>query len=151
MIQESGRSLIELMGVMIVSGILVASTVKMYNSIRKNQILSISIIKLEDVSKNIKYLKSKEDGYADISIDYLIKSGVLKSDIPPIGKYWNIKHENNFQNASINISGLSKSECEYFKFKKFDWANSVKINDNMDVEFVPCLQGTDNNISFVVD
>ena len=151
MIDESGKSLVEIMGVMVISAILVASTVKIYNSIRKNQILSLSLMKLEEVSKNIKYLKSRDEGYANISLDYLIKSGALKSGIPPIGKYWNIKNENNFQSASINISGLTKSECEYFKLKKCDWVISTVINGYIDIKNAVCVDGIDNNISFIVD
>ena len=151
MIQESGRSLIEIMGGVAISAILLMSTIKTYNSIRKNQILSLSLMKLEEISKNIKYLKSKDEGYANISLDYLIKSGALKNALPPVGKYWNIKNENDFQNYSINISGLTKSECEYLKLKKFDWTVSVSINGYTDIKNVSCISGIDNNISFIVD
>jgi hypothetical protein len=82
--------------------------------------------------------------YTGVSIDYLIKAGALKYTKSPIGKDWSVNETELGAAFAINIMGLSKSDCEYFITKHFNWAESIAANTTNE-----CVSG-DNTVSFIV-
>lgn len=146
--QESGRSLIEMLGVLALAGIITGSAITMYTKIKTRQTHLIANSFLEDVVSKTNLLFSYTGDYSNISVDFLIKSGVLQNNSAPIGNNdWTITPNTDNSNFIINLTGLSYTDCSYFIAKQPTWASVITINNSSDNL---CLKTGDNNISFFV-
>ena len=67
---ESGRSLIEIIGVLAVTAVMTAGAVAIYNSVRRNQQNTIAAATLREVAKDINMLMGMRSDYTGISVDY---------------------------------------------------------------------------------
>lgn len=143
---ESGRSLIEVIGVMAIGGVLTVGVITTYNIIRNRQLRQFAASNIEQIAKDVKLLLELRGDYTGVSVDYLVKAGALKNTNPPMGDDdWSVTAGMDGKSFSINLTGLSRGECEYFATAKFDWATRVKVNDTDE-----CMSG-ENEISFIVE
>lgn len=150
--QESGRSLIEIIGVLAIGAIMAVAAVKMYGQIRTNQIRTIASSELEQIAKNVKILAGARGSYAGVSIDYLIKAGALKSSRAPIGNDdWSISPSFDEKTFTINLIGLSSGECEYFVLKKQPWATTILVNGYEPSGASNCFSTNTNQVTFIVE
>ena len=134
--QESGRSLMEIIGVLAIAGVMSASAISIYNVIKNNQARKIASMEIEQIAKNVKLLMELRGDYTGVSIQYLISSGALKSDKAPIGdEGWSVEAINNGKGFSINLTNLSSGECQYFATAKQNWATKIIINENFFLSF----------------
>lgn len=147
---ESGRSLIEIVGVLAVTGVMTASAIGIYNSIRTNQRNTIATAELREVAKNTKLLMEMRGDYSGVSVDYLIKAGALKNEKPPIGKEWKIDVDIDKTAFVIKLYGLARSECEYFAVAVPAWATDVLVNSYHIDKTPDCFSGSENEIFFKV-
>lgn len=148
--EESGRSLIEIIGVMAIAGVMTLSALGVYNTIRTNQIRTIANAELEKIVENTKLLMEMRGSYEGISVDYLIKAGALNSDKAPIGGYdWSITSSIDGKTFSINLVDLTRGECEYFSTSKPKWANQILINGFEEGISDNCFNSDTNQISFI--
>jgi type II secretory pathway pseudopilin PulG len=146
--EQSGRSLIEVIGVLAIAGVMTAAAVATYNTIRHRQIRTIANSDIEQIVKNTKLLLGARGDYSDVSVEYLIKAGALKNAKPPIGKDWSVRSENLGAEFSLNLTGLSYNDCAYFTTVKTDWAYKIRVNN---FESEPnCLSSGDNEVSFFI-
>ena len=112
---ESGRSLIEVIGVLAIGGVMAVATLGVYNMVRSNQTRTIADAELEQIAHDTKLLLEMRGTYEGISVDYLIKAGALPSDKAPIGgDGWSVTASADGVSFSINLVDLSNGECEYF-------------------------------------
>ena len=146
---ESGRSLIEIIGVLAVTAVMTAGAVAIYNSVRTNQKNTIAAATLREVAKDINMLMGMRSDYTGISVDYLVKAGALPNADAPIGKSWTIDVGIDRITFTINLYGLTRSECEFFGAAMPAWASEMYINGYRAEEIVNCFPGSENNISFV--
>ena len=148
--QESGRSLIEMMGVLAIAGILTAGTIATYNTIRGRQNRTIATSELEMIVKNTKLLLSMKEDYSGVCVSYLVKSGALKNDKAPLGSSdWTITSSADGKEFYITLTGLSKSDCDYFTTANIGCFDRIIVNG---YEFNPenyCLSTGNNQVSFV--
>ncbi|MBO7066354.1 MAG: hypothetical protein J6W40_01885 [Alphaproteobacteria bacterium] len=150
--QESGRSLIEIIGVLAIGTIISVAAVKMYGQIRASQTRSLVSTELEQLAKNVKLLAGPRNSYAGVSVEYLVKAGALKSDKAPIGDDdWSVAPSFDEKSFSINLTGLSSGECEYFAVKKQAWATTVLINGYEVRDTSGCFSTNTNQVSFIVE
>ena len=149
---ESGRSLLEVIGVLAITGIMTISGIGVFNVIRQNQARSIASAELEQIAQNTKILLEMRGNYDGVSVDYLIKSRALKSNRAPIGgDDWSVKSAFDGTSFSINLVDLTYGECEYFSVSVPDWAKSVLIN-GFEIGLTDnCFKSKTNQISFVVE
>ena len=61
--QESGRSLIEVIGVMAIAGLMTVSALGVYNMLRKNQARTIADAELEQIAQDTKMLLEMRGSY----------------------------------------------------------------------------------------
>lgn len=149
--EESGRSLIEVIGVMAIAGAMTISALGVYNMLRGNQVRTIASADLSQIAENTKLLMEMRGTYEGVSIDYLIKAGALKSDAAPIGgDAWSIESSADGATFSINLVDLSNNECEYFATKKPKWATEIMINGFEAGISDNCFDSDTNQISFIV-
>lgn len=146
--EQSGRSLIEIIGVLAIGAIMLSGTFAIYHSTNEKQKRLIASETLKDIATKTKTLL-EYSGYQPVSVDFLIESGVLKNDKAPSGgNAWSVTSNYDGTEFSINLVDLTFEECAYFTTKKFDWATHISVNgyDSADSSF--CLQTGENTISF---
>ena len=145
--EQSGRSLIEIIGVLAIGTIMISGTYAIYNSTNEKQKRLIASSALENIVSKTKTLL-EYSGYTPVSVDFLIESGALNNDKAPAGgKDWSVTSSIDGTEFSINLVELSYDECAYFTTKKFDWATDIKVN-GFNSSSAYCLKTGDNKISF---
>lgn len=150
--QESGRSLIEILGVLAIVGVMSAVSIKVYNSIRNSQIRTIAVQELKQIATNTRLLLSPMGDYSFVSVDYLIKAGALKNGKAPIGSNdWSVK--SNFEGTvfSINLTGLSTGECEYLSTVALDFVYKIVVNNHENADATYCLSTSENQVSLYAE
>ena len=147
---ESGRSLIEIIGVLAITAVMTAAALGIYNSIRHNQKNTIAAAELRELAKNTKLLMEMRGDYTGVSVDYLVKAGALRSDKPPIGTSWSVNVGTDVTSFSIDLKGLSHGECEFFATALPNWATDMFVNGYRLDNSVACFAGGENDISFIV-
>ena len=148
--EQSGRSLVEIIGVLAIGAIMISATYSMYHSTNEKQKRLIASEELKDIAQKTKTLL-QYSGYLPVSVDYLIESGVINNDKAPAGgDKWSVTSNFDGTEFSINLVELSFDECAYFTTKKFEWAEYIKVNsyDSQDSSY--CMKSGDNIISFFV-
>ncbi len=149
---ESGRSLIEVVGVLAIAALMGAATIGTYNMLRSNQAHTIAAADLEQIAQDIQLLMGMRGTYEGLSIEYLIKAGALKSDAAPIGgATWSIVPSIDGLSYSINLVDLTNSDCEYFAVQIPKWATSMVVNGFTFDGTSQCFGSDTNNISFIVE
>lgn len=149
--QQSGRSLIEVIGVMAIAGVMTVGAVSAYSMIRANQVRTIAAQELKQLAENTKILLEMRGSYEGVSVDYLVKAGALKTDAAPIGDAaWSISSGIDGSYFSINLVGLTNGECEYFLTNRPNWANKIIVNGLQTTSTGNCFSSNTNQISFVV-
>jgi len=147
---EYGRSLIEIIGVLAITGVMTASAIGIYNSIRHNQHNTIATAELRELAKNAKLLMGMRGDYTGISVDYLIKAGALHSDKAPAGSSWSVDVGTDPATFVISLHGLSRAECDFFATTVPNWATEMFVNKYRIEDSVTCYANADNDISFTV-
>lgn len=150
--QESGRSLIEIVGVIAIGTVMTVAAIGMYRMMRENNARTIATSQLEQIAGDVKLLLEMRGDYSGVSVDYLIKAGALKSDKAPLGgEQWSITASTDGESFSINLTDLTQGECAYFATKKPTWAESMLVNGYEVVTISdPCFSTPTNQISFIV-
>ncbi len=150
--QESGRSLIEVIGVLAITGLMTVSAMGIYRTIRANQVRTIAGEELEQIASNTKLLMEMAGSYEGISVDYLIKAGALKSNKAPIGgDEWSVIASADGLTFSINLVDLSSGECDFFSASKPKWASAILVNGFEAETADNCFDSGANQISFIVE
>lgn len=149
--QESGRSLIEILGVLAIGSIMSLGAVKMYQQVHTTQIRTVATAEIEQIIKNAKILTGAHGTYEGLSVEYLVKSGALKNNKPPMGgDNWSVTPSFDGLSFSINLTELSSGECAYFEIKQPKWAESVLINGVESDGTSHCFATKTNMVSFIV-
>ena len=121
---ESGRSLIEMLGILAVGAIMAVAAVRMYRNVRSRQQRFEAEQDLKALAGNARLLYSGRKNYAGISKGYLMKTGALKTE-HILGMDFRLAASENGKTFSIIFNEVGESDCAYFSIRKFDWAEST--------------------------
>jgi len=150
--QESGRSLIEILGVLAIAGVMAATSFAVYKNIKNRMTRITATQELKQISQNIKLLVSSASDLSYISVDYLIESGALKNNKPPIGgDDWSITPNSDGISFSINLTELSQSQCYYFTNANLDFTYKITVNDYEDDNAEHCFSSGNNQVSLFIE
>lgn len=148
--EQSGRSLIEIIGVLTIGAIMISATYAMYHSANQKQKRLIASEELKDIAQKTKTLLGYSS-YLPVSVDYLIEAGVITSDKAPAGgDNWSVTSNFDGTEFYINLVNLTFEECAYFTTKKFDWATDISVNTYTSSDSSYCMKSGDNTVSFIV-
>ena len=146
--EDSGRSLIEIIGVLAIGAVMMAATYSIYHSTNEKQKRFVASETLKDIVQKTKTLL-EYTGYTPVSVDYLVKAEAISNNKPPLGgNDWSITSNYDGTEFSINLVDLSFDECAYFTTKKFDWATRIIVNGYETSDSAFCMKTGSNRISF---
>ena len=129
---ESGRSLIETIGVMAIGGVLIALTLQIYQTVATRQARMVAGEELREIARNARILFAGRDRYDGISVQYMIKMGALRTDQPPrMANRMTLVSEPEGRGFFIRLYGLSFSDCAWITTQRFEWADGVMANDSL--------------------
>ena len=152
MSNQSGRSLIEVIGVMAIAGVMTISALGAYNIMRTNQKRTIADAELEQIAQNTKMLMEMRGDYNGVSVDYLIKAGALQSEHAPIGgNNWSVSAAADGKSFAINLVDLTNSECNYFSSKQPKWFSKILVYGFETGYSDNCFGSDTNQVSFIVE
>ena len=146
--EQSGRSLIEMIGVLAIGAIMVSATYSVYHSTNEKQKRFVASETLKDIVQKTKTLL-EYTGYRPVSVRYLIETGAIDNDKSPLGgNDWSITSNFDGTEFSINLVDLSFEECAYFTTKNIDWATKINVNGYDSSDSAYCMKSGENRISF---
>jgi hypothetical protein len=148
---ESGRSLVEIIGILAIGGVMTAAVLVMYNTVRTRQTRVIATENLKQITQNVKLLMGARGDYTGVSVDFLIKSGALGNTNPPLGGEWSVNPEIDPKSFAIKLTNLSGGECDYFATVKLDWATKIRINGNETDPGTYCIRAGANQVEFIIE
>jgi Tfp pilus assembly protein PilE len=151
LIAQRGASMIEMLGVLALSGIMTYGAIKLYQSVRSRQARAAAAMELSDLAANAKVLFRGRGDYSAISLDYLIKAGALKNTNFPIpNAEMRVQSADLGKSFAIVLTGLGLGDCAYFATAKTDWAVAVKANGFADDAKSYCYELEKNTVEFIV-
>ncbi len=129
--EQHGRSLIEIIGVIAIGALMTAGVIAAYNTIRHRTQMTVASGTLEEIAKNTKLLMGARRNYNGVSVEYLVKSGALRNTDAPIGGAdWSVMPSIDGKEFTINLTDLSRGECDYLRTARTAWAQTVIANDS---------------------
>lgn len=148
---EYGRSLIEVIGVLAITGVMSAAAISIYNSIHQTQTHTIAAANLEKLARDVKILLEYRGSYDGVSVSFLVKQGALANEDSPIGGPWTITAEDGGAAFAINLTGLSRGDCDYFAAGMPAWASRVRVNGSELNPVASCFSSPTNQVSLIVE
>ena len=152
---ECGRSLIEVIGVLALSGMMVVGSYKVYEMAKNSARRQIASSRMEQIANDVKMLMEMRGSYDGVSIDYLIKSGsgpnAVNGGVAPLGgPNWSVKSSIDGASFEITLVDLSEGDCAYFTTAVPKWATALRVNGFETESATNCFETKTNEISFIV-
>lgn len=147
---ESGRSLIEMLGVLAIGAIISFGAIKMYQSVRARQVRFVAEQELKSLSENAKILFVGRQDYTGISKSYLIKAGALKTEFIA-GHDFKVISDEGGKSFRIVFEDFDFGECAYFSTVKLSWADKVTVNGFSEEPSDLCAKSAPNRLEITVN
>lgn len=112
--QESGRSMVEMMGVLAIMGVITVVAIAGINSamnMQKHQTVNDEVLQMVT---QVRSIFSEYDDYSNINNSTIFGAIGMSNQNPYGGTYEISVNPSNARQFIISITGLSKSDCEYF-------------------------------------
>ena len=149
--QQRGISMIEMLGVLALAGVMAFGAFKLYQSMRARQVRLTVEIELGDLAQNARLLFRGRGDYSNISVEYLVKAGALRSDKSPIdGASFYVRSEDLGKKFAIVLDGVDFGTCAYFATARLEWAEFVRVNGFADNSKSYCYEIEKNTVEFIV-
>ena len=121
--QESGRSMIEMLGVLAIMGIITVGAISMISYAMRMQRQSAVNDDVYQLVLGVRQLLGEYDDFTRIDNSTIFTALAMSDKNPYGGKYSVAVNPSNTQQFVVTISGLSASECKALETKA--WTDSV--------------------------
>lgn len=118
--QESGRSMIEMMGVLAIMGVITVAAIAGINSAMNMQKRNTVNDEVLQMVAQVRQTFSEYDDFSNINNATIFGAIGMSNQNPYGGAYEISVNPSNSRQFVISITGLSKSDCEYFVTKGWD-------------------------------
>lgn len=122
--QESGRSMVEMLGVLAIMGVITVGAVAMIGNAMRTQKHSTINDEVLQIVTGVRSLLGEYDDFSNINNSTIFGAIGISPKNPYGGSYELAVNPMNSQQFVLSITGLSKSNCEYFVQKA--WTDSVQ-------------------------
>ncbi len=123
MIQESGRSMIEMMGVLAIMGVITVGAIAAISSAMKLQKQNTVNDEVLQMVTQVRQLFSEYDDYSSINNSTIFGAIGMSNKNPYGGNYELSVNPSNSRQFIVSITGLNKSDCEALVIR--GWNGSV--------------------------
>lgn len=121
--EQSGRSMVEMLGVLAIMGAITIAAIAMISTAMKNQKRNTVQDEVTQIVTGVRALLGEYDDFSNIDNTTIFAAIGMNNRNPYGGKYELGVNMANTQQFVVSITGLSKSDCEFFKTKA--WSDSV--------------------------
>ena len=121
--QESGRSMIEMLGVLAIMGVITVGAIGMISTAMRTQKRNAVNDEVIQMVTQVRALLGEFDDYSHIDNSTIFGVIGMTNKNPYGGTYALAVDPANSRQFVVSIDGLSKSDCEYFVTKA--WSDSV--------------------------
>ncbi len=125
---ESGRSMIEMLGVLAIMGVLTIGAIQLVSYAMATQKKGTVETEIVQIYQGVRNIFSAAEDYSALDNGVFGAMGISQKN--PYGGTYSVSADvSNPRQFTVHINGLPKSDCEYFKLKR--WTESVEyINSN---------------------
>lgn len=121
--QESGRSMVEMLGVLAIMGLITVGAVTMISAAMKSQKRTTVNDEVAQITTGVRQLLGEYDDFSNINNSTIWGAIGMSQKTPYGGNYELAVNPLNPRQFILSINGLSKSDCSYFVTKA--WSDSV--------------------------
>ena len=126
---ESGRSMIEMLGVLAIMGVITVSAVQMIGAAMRSQRRTTVQDEVAQMVTGVRQLLGDYDNYSGIDNETIFAAIGMTNKNPYGGTYKLMANTSNTQQFIVSITGLNHSDCEYFKTKAWPDSSIFKSSD----------------------
>ena len=120
---ESGRSMIEMLGVLAIMGVITVGAIAMISTAMRTQKHSTTNDNVTQIVLGVRQLLGEYDDFSNIDNSLIFGAIGLSNKNPYGGAYTVSVNPANSRQFIVGIDGLSQSDCEYLAAKA--WTDSV--------------------------
>ena len=121
--QESGRSMIEMLGVLAIMGVITVGAIGLISTAMRTQKRSAVNDEVIEIVTGVRQLLGEYDDFSNIENVNIFSAIGISNKNPYGGAYTLTVNPTNSRQFIVGIGGLNKSDCEYLKTKA--WVDSV--------------------------
>ena len=146
--QESGRSMIEMVGVLAIMGIITAGAFVLISTALNTQKRSRVTDDVTAIVSGVRTLLGEYDDFSNIDNSTIFAAMSMSNKNPYGGTYEVATDATNPRQFVVSINGLSKADCQGLSMKA--WTDSVGYNASGHRESgasANCKDGNDNVVS----
>ncbi len=121
--QESGRSMIEMLGVLAIMGVITVSAIGMISTAMRTQKRAAVNEEVVQMVTQVRALLGEYDDYSHINNATIFGAIGMSNKNPYGGTYELSVDPSNSRQFIVSITGLGQSDCEYLVTKA--WSDSV--------------------------
>jgi len=121
--QESGRSMIEMLGVLAIMGLITVGAIGMISTAMRTQKRSAVNDEIIEIVTGVRQLLGEYDDFSNIDNSTIFGAIGISNKTPYGGTYTLSVDPSNSRQFIVGITGLSKTDCEYLITKA--WSDSV--------------------------
>lgn len=123
MVQESGRSMIEMLGVLAIMGVITVGAIGMISTAMRTQKLTAVNDEVVQMVTMVRSIHGEYDDFSGMNSSTIFGAIGMSDKNPYGGKYELEVDPSDARQFVVTINGLSKSECESLVTKA--WSDSV--------------------------
>lgn len=121
--QESGRSMIEMLGVLAIMGVITVGAIGMISTAMRTQKRTTVNDEVIQIVTGVRQLLGEYDDYSNINNSTIFGAIGMSNKNPYGGTYELAVNPSNSRQFIVSITGLAQSDCEYLVTKA--WSDSV--------------------------
>jgi type II secretory pathway pseudopilin PulG len=149
--EQSGRSLIEMLGVLAITGIMTVGAVAMYQTVRTRQVRMVALEDMKSIANNAKLLYSARRDYSGISVEYLIKAGAMRDEKSPLsGTVFSVFANPGADEFQMVLSDMDFKTCSWLATVKLDWVDKLGVNGYFESPASYCRKADKNEVVVIV-
>jgi type II secretory pathway pseudopilin PulG len=120
---ESGRSMIEMLGVLAIMGVITVGAIAMISAAMRSQKRNSAQDEITQITTGVRTILGQYDDYSGLDNGTIFAAIGMSDKNPYGGKYSLAANPVNLRQFVLTIDGLNSSDCEYFRSKA--WTDSV--------------------------
>lgn len=148
--QESGRSMIEMLGVLAIMGVITVGAIGMISTAMRTQKRSAVNDDVIQIVTGVRQLLGEFDDYSHINNATIFGAIGMNAKNPYGGTYELNVDPANSRQFIVSINGLSESDCKYFVTKA--WSDSIgyQMSNGADGGAIgSCTDGNGRNTVYI--